>query len=526
MDWRIGFQVSLLPATPHSSCKTMARFKAKQPMRPAEKPRMRRLSNAERSAYFARREAAKVLRSVLQGDAFRRAVGSIKTLVYSPTIKNKKATFALVCQTLKHLPIIKDVLEGANILNSRWKRQEELVYIITYDILFGQEISLIGDAEKFLVQRKVSLQSALARLLVRKKVKRLEDLIDLYQTPDVSKPRYVRVNTLKLGVDSALIELGKQYVKDNLVPDLLKLPPKCDLHDHPLVVSGCVFMQGKASSMVAAALDPEPGWEVLDACAAPGNKTVHLAALMRGKGKVIACELNKERIKRLENTVRLSGAHNIEVLHGDFLSLDPKNPLYSKVCAILLDPSCSGSGTVAERLDHLLPSYATGQAVNIDERERLNKLASFQKKALAHALCFPQVERIVYSTCSIHQIENEDVVKSVLPLAASHGFQLATPFPQWYRRGLPVLEGSEHLLRTDPVEDKEGFFIALFIRKDRTTIQPLLKPERATLDSSRPLPKRKRRLNKKKGRLAVPTLFGGMFKMRLYCKPSSRIDLK
>lgn len=56
---------------------------------------------AERSALFARREAAKVLRTLLQGDARRRAVGTIKSLVYSPSVRNKKATFALVCQTLK-----------------------------------------------------------------------------------------------------------------------------------------------------------------------------------------------------------------------------------------------------------------------------------------------------------------------------------------------------------------------------------------------------------------------------------------
>lgn len=51
--------------------------------------------------------------------------------------------------------------------------------------------------------------------------------------------------------------------------------------------------------------------KVIDACAAPGNKTVHLAALMKGQGKVIACELDKERFKRLKNTVKLAGAASI-----------------------------------------------------------------------------------------------------------------------------------------------------------------------------------------------------------------------
>ncbi|XP_037492910.1 28S rRNA (cytosine-C(5))-methyltransferase isoform X4 [Jatropha curcas] len=398
-----------------------------KPSRAAEDSENRRPSNAERSAYFARREAAKVLQRVLQGDAQRRAVASIKSLVYNPSVRNKRATFALVCQTLKHLPIIKDVLESAAILNSKWKKQVELVYIIAYDILFGQnlqEISLVGgDAEKFLIHRRNALQSALAKLLVRKKVKNLDDLIALYQPPDISKPCYVRVNTLKSDVNSALLEFGKQFTvqKDDMVPDLLILPPHADLHNHPLILNGSVFVQGKASSMVAAALDPKPGWEVLDACSAPGNKTVHLASLMKGKGRIIA---------------------------------------FLQIRAILLDPSCSGSGTAAQRLDHLLPSHAA----DVPEAERLNKLAAFQKKALAHALSFPAVERVVYSTCSIYQTENEDVVMSVSPLAASHGFVLVTPFPQWHRRGIPVFEGSAHLLRTDPVEDKEGFFIALFVK--------------------------------------------------------------
>ncbi|CAE6122036.1 unnamed protein product [Arabidopsis arenosa] len=444
------------------------RFSGAESHKPKPPPATKqRFSAAERSALYARREAANVLRSVLRGDAERRAVASIKSLVFSPSVRNKRATFALVCETLKHLTVIKDVLEIANVLNSKWKRQEPLVYIICYDILFGKDTPSIGDAEKFLMRHKDALLSGLATLLVRKKVESVDQLLGLSKLNGHMKPRYVRVNTLKMDVDSAVQELEKHYTvqRDETVPDLLVLPPGSDLHAHRLVANGRIFLQGKASSMVAAALQPEAGWEVLDACSAPGNKTIHLAALMQGQGKIIACELNEERVKRLEHTIKLSGASNIQVFHGDFLGLNPKDPSFAKVRAILLDPSCSGSGTITDRLDHLLPSHSADN-INYDSM-RLHKLAVFQKKALAHALSFPQVERVVYSTCSIHQIENEDVVSSVLPLASSLGFKLATPFPQWQRRGLPVFAGSEHLLRMDPVEDKEGFFIALFVKTNK-----------------------------------------------------------
>ncbi|OIV97697.1 hypothetical protein TanjilG_12454 [Lupinus angustifolius] len=463
-----------------------------------------KMSGSERSAYFARRESAKILKVVLEGDAKRCALASIKSLIYKPSVRNKKATFAIICQTLKHLPIIKHVLDSSSILNSKWKRQEELIYIIVYDILFGQAISLVGDAEKYLVRHKEALHSSLKQLMIQRKVKDVKQLVALHQVPDVSLPRYVRVNTLKLDVDSALLQLREKYSvqKDDLLSDLLILPPGTDLHDHPLVKNGSIFLQGKASSMVAPALSPEPGWEVLDACAAPGNKTVHLAALMKRKGRIIAyCSYNVTMIIDHFHFVllpfKLNSSSDIQALNEDFLNIDPKAPSYSKIQAILLDPSCSGSGTAATRLDHLLPSKAEGQDTDI---ERLNKLSAFQRKALEHALLFPAVERIVYSTCSIHQIENEDVIQSVLPLAESYGFKLANPFPEWECRGLPVFEGSENLVRTDPAKHGEGFFIALFARKDETTT-----PHNST---------RTRNLQKKKS--IVPFIRPNLFNMWLY----------
>ena len=71
-----------------------------------------------------------------------------------------------------------------------------------------------------------------------------------------------------------------------------------------------------------------------------------------------------------------------------------------------------------------------------------------QVKALQHALKLPKLQRLVYSTCSVHEQENELVVKAVLDQAEELGFELVDPFPSWKRRGLPLLPGHEKLVRT------------------------------------------------------------------------------
>ncbi|GLC36293.1 hypothetical protein PLESTM_000428100 [Pleodorina starrii] len=348
-------------------------------------------------------------------------------------------------------------------------------------------------------------------------------------------------------------------VRDALLPgELLALPPGTDLHDHPLVTRGSVVLQSKASCMPARALAPEPGWTVVDCCAAPGNKTTHLAAILGNKGRVLAFDKDPRRLARLRANAALTGSSCIEARLADFLTIDPTAPEYRQVRGVLLDPSCSGSGTTFTRMDHLLPSHhhqhtatapeaatgaATGAAaarqpaattattatvpatrqpaapdteapsglgsksqgkkqknirelqdqeqeqegggaaaaaspdldtglpvqdtgLDAEEAARVAQLARFQAAALSHALRFPSLERLVYSTCSVHVAENEAVVAGALQQAAEAGMELADPFPGWHRRGLPLFPGAEKLVRTDAYQDgTDGFFVAMFQRR-------------------------------------------------------------
>ena len=84
-----------------------------------------------------------------------------------------------------------------------------------------------------------------------------------------------------------------------------------------------------------------------------------------------------------------------------------------------------------------------------------------QSKALRHALTLPKLERLVYSTCSIHDVENELVVKAVLEEAQELGFELVDPFPSWHRRGLPLLLGHQHLVRVGEQDSCASLCVSL-----------------------------------------------------------------
>ena len=162
--------------------------------------------------------------------------------------------------------------------------------------------------------------------------------------------------------------------------------------------------------------------------------------------------------------------------------MDPDAKDCLQINAILLDPSCSGSGTKTTRMDFLLPcgeeNSHSGIVCSPDNNEqfpgptsnntqRVKSLAAFQSRALQHALKFTNVQRIVYSTCSVYVEENENVVAAVLPEAEAAGFRLVRALPFWHRRGLTsAFPWADNLVRVHPVLDGgDGFFVAVFDRE-------------------------------------------------------------
>jgi putative methyltransferase len=105
-------------------------------------------------------------------------------------------------------------------------------------------------------------------------------------------------------------------------------------------------------------------------------------------------------------------------------------------------------------LDHLVDD-ASGDV----DMDRLKALSDFQESVILHAMSFPKAQRISYSTCSIHEVENEGVCSRVLEKNSE--WKLIKCLPQWHRRGL---NGLDEVVRVMPEDNTNGFFVAVFER--------------------------------------------------------------
>ncbi|KAM0789834.1 hypothetical protein ACM66B_006681 [Microbotryomycetes sp. NB124-2] len=209
---------------------------------------------------------------------------------------------------------------------------------------------------------------------------------------------------------------------------------------------------------------------VLDATAAPGNKTTMAAAILGEAGRVVAVERDLNRFKVLKSMCQKAGATTVSPMNTDFLSIKPDDPKIKNITHILVDPSCSGSG-IPSRLDHLVPEQPEE-----DAKQRIKALSNFQVAILSHALRFVGAKRVVYSTCSIWPEEDEGVVTRILAKKEFQkmGWRLAARdevLPTWDRRGLVEHCGGDEtvaqsVVRCLPEDQTNGFFVACFVKDE------------------------------------------------------------
>jgi 16S rRNA (cytosine967-C5)-methyltransferase len=215
----------------------------------------------------------------------------------------------------------------------------------------------------------------------------------------------LRVNTLVGDPPALLRELQAAAVAvhaDPELPEALVLDGPFDLHGSPLWQAGTLLAQSRAAMRVARVLDPQPGERVLDLCAAPGGKSTHLAALMRGAGEVVAVERNRARAAALARTAARLHAANVRVELADAAQARTHEAPFDRV---LVDPPCSGLGTLQARAD--LRWRVTEQSIS--------ELATLQARILAAGAAAVRPGGVlVYSTCTIAQTENEHQIAAFI----------------------------------------------------------------------------------------------------------------
>jgi 16S rRNA (cytosine967-C5)-methyltransferase len=261
----------------------------------------------------------------------------------------------------------------------------------------------------------------------------------------------VRANTLAIDPDEAVEQLGVPAHRDPALPEAIVLDAPLDLHGSPLWQRGALVAQSRAAMLVAHALGPLPGERVLDLCAAPGGKATHLAALMQGDGEVVAVERDPRRASVLQRAAARLRADNVRVVVADARERRPDAEAYDRV---LVDPPCSGLGTLQARPDlrWRAGGRAAGEMAGAGEEILKNAAAALRPGGV-----------LVYSTCTISPIENEQVIGAFLDSHPGFGFDDlgATLGPVAARLRTPSWPDEGGAALTLPHRDRTaGFFIA------------------------------------------------------------------
>lgn len=272
-------------------------------------------------------------------------------------------------------------------------------------------------------------------------------------------PVCLRVNTLSTNRSLIMGELSANSIPATLSeysPDGIILNHRPQLNNFDFYRNGSVEVQDIGSQLISYSLAPECDSDILDACAGAGGKTLHIAALSDDKARIIATDLEFNRLKEIKIRANKSGIASIKVIPQRKMEL--KDKIKHKFDYILIDAPCSGSGTI-RRMP--MPKWRLAP-------KQLSKLNKAQSEILEYYADLLKVGgTLVYATCSLFSEENENIVQEFL---AKHSEFAPLPISNSALNSninYPGLNSEDYMLSLSPINgETDGFFIAKLTRID------------------------------------------------------------
>ncbi|MBN3873552.1 16S rRNA (cytosine(967)-C(5))-methyltransferase [Nostoc sp. JL33] len=216
----------------------------------------------------------------------------------------------------------------------------------------------------------------------------------------------LRINPLRTSIEEVEAALQSVNILVRRIPHLpqaLRLIGNAgSIQKLPGFKEGWWTVQDSSAQLVGHLLDPKPGEVVIDACAAPGGKTTHIAELMADKGKIWACDRTHSRLRKLQENSQRLNLQSIQIYIGDSRHF---NQFQNTADRVLVDAPCSGLGTMHRHAD----------ARWRQTPESVRELSLLQKQLLTHTSTFVKPGGVlVYATCTLHPAENEEVISAFL----------------------------------------------------------------------------------------------------------------
>lgn len=306
------------------------------------------------------------------------------------------------------------------------------------------------------------VQAEVPKWLYDKLVVQYTDHKALFNALQQGAPLDLRVNSIKASPEEVIKELEEHGVhaeRGSYSPDCVRLTTKPALTQWPIYKEGKVEVQDEGSQLIARLLQPRRGEMICDFCAGAGGKSLAIGALMRSTGRIYAFDVNEKRLRDIKPRMRRAGLSNLypAVIRNEIDNHIKR--LYGKIDRVLVDAPCSGTGTYRRNPDL---KWRFGES----ELERLNML---QKSILASAAKMLKPSgRLVYSTCSVLNQENQGVIEEFL--AAHPDFELLDAYEILQKQGIEFSEFhkkrfGKYFVMLPQLNGTDGFFAAVLAKK-------------------------------------------------------------